>query len=633
MANSTRDTDEIMQDAKDDVGKSSRDLDATLISGEADVEIDNDKLPWGKKRPIKPRLIEDVLLPFPTEDQLLQTEDGRLHTLLANMKWMHKAQRENQRERHVREIKKFQKDLDLMIDWDIINTVYPSGQEAFKQFIGPIPRMSLNNPGRFLKPTPLDVLPAQYRSVLVQKDQFERLKRSQQKEKDENQMEVDEPEKSDLSIAELEFYVEDLMAEEIRKRKNEELELWMLQEDEKQSIYKTLLREQKRASLAMADSGTSKIGPYAPPLKKRPALPALRTNNLVDQLEGVTLASSISTKKPFSPRSATNERKRSNPFPVPELEDAKKRQVEERRVSASDIPENRLDQIFDRQSSRREISVKQSDTVRRMSKEFRSENSTSTPRRGSKDAIASLFEPPERLLSRTTDEPHHHPSKESLDSGRDDSVQTQHRSPSFTVIERRPSKDQSELQRRQSNESLNPSKLKLIGRRSSKEIFQDNPISVQPRSPQAIRILRRPSKDLPREEYIHPERQRFVDTFDAGIPEGRRKSTGPTYSNTNPNELELTRRNSEQSVRTQHDRSIIQNLLLIELLGKNLALIREVNGLKDTAREAVVKEHGLEAERKMRTAVSGIMRSAPADQSLGVDNVGEAEAKEGAVVE
>ncbi|KAK6539004.1 hypothetical protein TWF694_010552 [Orbilia ellipsospora] len=60
--------DQAMQDASDtgDV-ELSKDQELELEpNDEEEDEIDNSKLPWGKKRPIKPRMIEDFLIPFPT---------------------------------------------------------------------------------------------------------------------------------------------------------------------------------------------------------------------------------------------------------------------------------------------------------------------------------------------------------------------------------------------------------------------------------------------------------------------------------------------------------------------------------------------------------------------------------------
>ncbi|KAF3907952.1 hypothetical protein ABW21_db0206491 [Orbilia brochopaga] len=235
---------------------------------------------------------------------MIKAED-RDHTILANMKWIHNLQRAQMRKRHVAEIKQVQKDLEKSIDWDIISGLYPPTQEGFKQFLNPIVRAGLNSPGRFLKPTPLDVLPARDRTVLVQKDQFERLRRERQKEA--GNMGVEPEPKSELSVAELEFYLEDMMAEEIAKRKEEEFALYELQEEEKHPIYKSMLKKDSsgRARLSKQKQPQAENRPQ-PRLAKKTTLPALRTTeNIVQQMQGVTLSGSAAT-----PTTATNEQDR-----------------------------------------------------------------------------------------------------------------------------------------------------------------------------------------------------------------------------------------------------------------------------------------------------------------------------------
>ncbi|KAK6354929.1 hypothetical protein TWF696_004057 [Orbilia brochopaga] len=291
------------------------------------------------------------------------------HTILANMKWIHNLQRAQMRERHVAEIKQVQKDLEKSIDWDIIANLYPPNQEGFKQFVNPIVRQGLNSPGRFLKPTPLDVLPAAHRTVLVQKDQFERLRRERQKEAIKNGVEP-EPQ-SELSVAEIEFYLEDMMSEEIAKRKEEEWALYALQEEEKHPIYKSM---QKKMDSGRA--GLSKEHPANEPLTKEPpaqdppakdpptkveprrklakktSLPPLRTTeNLVHQMQGVTLtrpAINSATSAVEAPKSANSSGRRASP--------------RGRRFSATDIPENRLPPVYDRRSPRRDTDVEAAPT-------------------------------------------------------------------------------------------------------------------------------------------------------------------------------------------------------------------------------------------------------------------------------
>ncbi|KAF3909698.1 hypothetical protein AA313_de0208697 [Arthrobotrys entomopaga] len=245
MESSGSQPDELMRDASDAEPPKNQEINPE--SNDDDEEIDNSKLPWGKKRPIK--------------------------------------------------------DLEKMVDWDIVQSLYPQGSEELKKYLGEIPRKGLNDPKRFLKPTPLDLLPASHRTVFVQKDQFERLKRDKEiaraERKAAGEMDIDEPEISTLSVAELEYLVEDLMGEEVRKRKEEELEMWMIQEDEKQTIYKTLNKEQRRDSLHNLEARASKAVSDTQSSAKRFSLPILRTNNLVQQLEAVTIRTAAPT--PASP--------------------------------------------------------------------------------------------------------------------------------------------------------------------------------------------------------------------------------------------------------------------------------------------------------------------------------------------
>ncbi|EPS41559.1 hypothetical protein H072_4588 [Dactylellina haptotyla CBS 200.50] len=383
MEGSTAEGDEPMRDidAAAPIEKQAVDV------SENDEEIDNDKLPWGQKQPKKIPLLEDIILPFPTPERMVKAED-RHHTVLANLKWMHKAQRAQQQERHIREIKEFQKELEKMIDWDSVRSVYPEGKGELKEYLGPIPNMSLNNPKRFLKPTPLDLLPAQYRSVIVQKDQLERLRiwkeKQKKKAKESSGMDVEEPEVSTLSIAELEYLVEDLMGEEIRKRKNEELELWMMQEDEKQTIYKTMHKEQKRAPLVDPDAQALNTAAKGKLPERRPDLPTLKTSSLVHQMEDVSLTSPRSTPNVASPREAaqsTETWKNIIPIPLSGSKTVDTPQIHERRFGTIDIPENRLHSVYDRRSPRREMSP-----IRRTSKEASEGNDIADSPRDSRNS-------------------------------------------------------------------------------------------------------------------------------------------------------------------------------------------------------------------------------------------------------
>ncbi|KAK6539005.1 hypothetical protein TWF694_010553 [Orbilia ellipsospora] len=323
------------------------------------------------------------------------------------MRWMHEVQRTQQRNRHMREMKEVEKDLEKMVDWDMIQNLYPQNSEELKKYLGEGIRKSLNDPKRFLKPTPLDLLPASHRTVFVQKDQFERLKRDREMAKAQRkaagEMDVDEPEVSTLSIAELEYLLEDLMGEEVRKRKEEELEMWMIQEDEKQTIYKTLNKEQRRSSLQNPEAQISKARSDTESSAKRPALPTLRTNSLVNQLETVNIRTAAPT--PASPREtprSAEERKRSNPSPLLGFTESKKRQVEDRRFGTSDVPENRLHHVYDRRSPRRDMEPHKPETIRRLSKEVQQEAvMTLTLRRESGD-----LEPTDRPFN-----PERRPSK------------------------------------------------------------------------------------------------------------------------------------------------------------------------------------------------------------------------------
>ncbi|KAF3936764.1 hypothetical protein ABW19_dt0202613 [Dactylella cylindrospora] len=179
-------------------------------------------------------------------------------------------------------------------------------------------------------------------------------------------MEEDTP-RSDLSIAELEAHLEDMLSIEINKRLDDETELWMLQEEEKQRIYKTILKKQNSGRAALnSDSQTekrrpSKSEPAGPVLMRRKSLPPLKTSNIGgDAMEDV-----VSTALPivrdrrsvtFDTRrqSPTDERKRQNPFQIQEPEEPAKLQPEDRRFGTGGIPENRLHHVFDRRSPRRD---------------------------------------------------------------------------------------------------------------------------------------------------------------------------------------------------------------------------------------------------------------------------------------
>ncbi|KAJ6261235.1 hypothetical protein Dda_3903 [Drechslerella dactyloides] len=348
------DVDHVMRDANEEAANDEATA-AAVDDPEAkedEEEEDSDEEPWGKKKPIKPRLIQDVLIPFPKPDQMVKAED-RDHTILANMKWIHNAQRAQMRERHVAEIKQVQQDLQKSIDWDIITNLYPPTQEGFKQFVNPIVRQSLNSPGRFLKPTPLDVLPAAHRTVLVQKDQFERLRR--EKQQDPSSMDVDPEPKSELSVAELEFYLEDMMAHEIAKRKEEELDLYMLQEEEKHPIYRSIQKKMNSGRPALSRSVTSKDEPPRK-LARRTSLPPLRTTeNLVNKMQGVTLTA-LSAKTPVSTTSAIAE-EGPHSAGATRAAGSRRHSMQERRSSAASIAESALLRVNDRRSPGRDMDV------------------------------------------------------------------------------------------------------------------------------------------------------------------------------------------------------------------------------------------------------------------------------------
>ncbi|EWC46847.1 hypothetical protein DRE_03859 [Drechslerella stenobrocha 248] len=347
---------------------------------------DGDEVPWGKKKPIKEIMLVakiDRRCALAIPNAQMAKADGRHHTILANMKWIHEAQRVQQRERHVREIKQVQRDLEKSIDWDLIKHVYPPGKEGLKESLHPLIWQSLNSPGRFLKPTPLDILPAKHRTVLVQKDQFERLRREQQADLPPNAMDVDETPKSELSIAELELHLDDMMSDEISKRRNEEIELRMLQEEEKHPIYRSLQREatSKRAVRTPVHPQTapipSKSEPLSGPSKSERPLPPLKTDNLIDQMEGMGLAGLVSATKTASASEgidseSPDDRKRPNPFATSLPGETKRRPSDEQRTSKTSTDENRLPSVYDRRSPCREAEREEPPAPkRRISKEFR----------------------------------------------------------------------------------------------------------------------------------------------------------------------------------------------------------------------------------------------------------------------
>lgn len=159
------------------------------------------------------------------------------------------------KERHVREMQQFQDDLNLTSQ-DLIGSirhVYPPGAEPLKEWLNPIVRKELNRPGRFTGQTPLQVLPADRRTVLVQKDQFEKVRKLLKPE----DMDVDERPGS-LSLAEVEYMMETAFIEETQKRFSEAQSLYILQEGEKQPVYARIKKRQERAAGDGVQSSTDR---------------------------------------------------------------------------------------------------------------------------------------------------------------------------------------------------------------------------------------------------------------------------------------------------------------------------------------------------------------------------------------